>query len=147
MNSDPANVVNNIQGFGKEIIMQSGDSQPMMMSEGGMLAGTMMKSMGIEVNYQFNEEGAETVDTIAGQFEAKRIAGSGSTTSKILFKKMVIESQSVMWISEKVPFGIIKSENNDVINGKQQQSHTELTEYGTNGAKTAITGEVTKMPF
>ncbi len=147
MDSDPANVVNNIQGFGKEIIMQMGDNPPMMISEGGALAGSLMKSMGIEVNYQFTEKGTETIDISAGQFKAKRVEGSGSTSSKILFKKIEVESQSVIWISKKVPFGIVKSENTDIINGKVQHSLTVLTEYGNSGAVTAITGEVIKMPF
>ena len=147
MNSDPANVVNNLQGFGKEIIMQSGDSPPMMMSEGGMLAGTLMKSMGIEINYKFTVEGKETIDTAAGDFKAKRVAGVGSTTSKIFFKKMEMKSQSVMWVSDKVPFGIVKSESTDTVNGKESQSQTLLLEYAKSGAVTAITGEARKMPF
>lgn len=147
MNSDPANVINNMQGFGKEIIMQTGDSQPMKISEGGMLAGTMMKSMGIEVNYQFKEEGTETVETNVGQFKAKRVTGSGSTSTKILFKTIEVQSKSVVWISEKVPFGIVKSENTDIVNGKEQHSKTALIEYGKSGAVTAITGEVMEMPF
>lgn len=147
MSSDPANVINNMQGFGKEIIMQTGDSPPMKMKEGGMLAGTMMKSMGIEVNYQFKEEGTETVETNAGQFKAKRVTGSGSTSSKILFKTMKVQSKSVMWLSEKVPFGIVKSENTDLINGKEHHSQKVLIEYGRSGAVTAITDDVMEMPF
>jgi hypothetical protein len=147
MNSDPANVINNMQGFGKEIIMQTGDSQPMRISDGGMLAGSMMKSMGVEVNYQFEEEGTETVETNAGQFKAKRIKGSGSTSSKILFKKIEVQSKSMMWISEKVPFGVVKSENTDLVNGKEQHSQRVLIEFGRSGAVTAITGDVMEMPF
>jgi len=147
MNSDPANVVNNLQGFGQEIIMQTGDSQPLMISGGGMLAGATLQAMGIEVNYQFNEEGTETIDTAAGQFKARRVAGSGSSSGKILFKKIEIESKSLMWISDEVPFGIVKGENTDLINGKKQTSQTVLMEYARTGAVTAITGEVMQMPF
>ncbi len=147
MNSDPANVVNNLQGFGKEIIMQSGDSPPMMMAEGGLLAGTLMKSMGIEVNYQFKEEGKETIDTAAGAFKARRVSGVGSTHTKILFKKMEIKSQSLMWFSDEVPFGIVKSDSTDTVNGKENRSQTRLLEYGKSGAVSAITGEVQRMPF
>lgn len=147
MSSDPANVVNNLHGFGKEIIMQSGDSPPMMMNEGGLLAGTLMKSMGIEVNYQFNVEGSETIDTDAGAFKAKRITGSGSTSSKILFKKMEVKSRSIMWVSDKVPFGVVKGESSDTINGKESKSHTRLLEFARSGAVTAITGDPKKMPF
>ena len=147
MSSDPANVVNNLQGFGQEIIMQTGDSQPMMISGGGMLAGAALKAMGVEINYQFTVEGTETIDTAAGQFKARRVAGTGSSSSKILFKKIEITSQSLMWISEEVPFGMVQSESTDLINGKEQRSQTVLIEYARSGAVTAITGEVLKMPF
>ncbi len=147
MRSDPANVVNNLQGFGQEIIMQTGDSQPMRISGGGMLAGAALQAMGIEINYKFTVEGAETVDTAAGQFKARRVAGLGSSSGKVLFKKIEIKSQSLMWISEKVPFGIVKGESTDLINGKEQHSQTVLIEYGRSGAMTAISGEVRQMPF
>ncbi len=147
MNSDPANVVNNLQGFGQEIIMQSGESQPMMISGGGMMAGAAMQAMGIEMNYEFTEEGTETIETATGKFEARRIAGKGSTSTKVLFKKIVVESQSLMWFSAKVPFGIVKGENTDLINGKEQHSKTLLLDHAMSGAVTAITGEVMQMPF
>ncbi len=147
MNSDPANVVNNLQGFGKEIIMQTGDNPPMKMVEGGLLAGTLMKSMGMEVNYKFTPEGKETIDTVAGDFKARRVTGVGSAHTKILFKKFDMQSQSVMWFSDRVPFGIVKSENTDTVNGKESHSQTQLLEYASSGAVTAITGEAQQMPF
>ena len=112
-----------------------------------MLTGSLMKSMGIEVKYQFTTQGTETVDTKAGRFKARRVAGKGTSSSKILFKKIEIKSQSVMWISDKVPFGIVQGESTDLINGKEQHSNTLLLEYAKSGARTAITGEVLQMPF
>jgi len=147
MSADPANVMNNLQGFGQEIIMQAGDSQPLMITGGGTLAGATLKAAGVKVNYQFNVEGTETIDTAAGTFKAKRVTGTGNSSAKILFKKIEMQSQSVFWISEKVPFGIVQSESTDLINGKEQRSKTVLLEYGRSGAKTAITGEVIKLPF
>ena len=147
MDSDPANVVNNLQGFGQVIIMQTGDSQPMMLTGGGMLAGAALQAMGFEVNYQFTVEGTETINTAAGQFKARRVAGTGSSSAKILFKKFEVKSQSVMWFSEEVPFGIVQSESTDLINGKEQRSQTVLIEYARSGAVTEITGKVLQMPF
>jgi len=147
MSSDPANVINNLQGFGQEIIMQTGDNQPMLISGGGKLAGLMLKAMGIKTNYKFTEKDPESIETKAGNFKARRVLGEGSTSSKVLFKKIKIESQSVMWISEQVPFGIVQSESTDLINGKEQHTQTALTDYAKSGAVTAISGEVLKMPF
>ena len=147
MSSDPANVINNLQGFGQEIIMQTGDSQPLMISGGGILAGATLKAMGVEVKYQFTVEGTETIATAAGTFKTKRVAGKGNTSARILFKKIEMQSQSVLWISKKVPFGIVQSESTDIINGKEERSKTVLLEYARSGAETAITGEVIKMPF
>lgn len=147
MSSDPANVVNNLQGFGQEIIMQTGDNRPMRLSGGGMLAGATLKAMGVEVKYQFTAKGTETIETAAGQFKTRKVAGTGHTSSKILFKKIEIESQSMLWISDKVPFGIVKSDNTDLINGKEQRSQTVLMKYANSGALSAIKGEVLQMPF
>ena len=112
-----------------------------------MLAGAALQAMGFEVNYQFTVEGTETINTAAGQFKARRVAGTGSSSAKILFKKFEVKSQSVMWFSEEVPFGIVQSESTDLINGKEQRSQTVLIEYARSGAVTAITGKVLQMPF
>ncbi len=147
MNSDPANVVNNLQGFSQEIIMQSGDDQPVNMSGGGLMVSAALKAFDIKIKYQFTVEGEETIDTAIGQFKTKRVSGTGSSSVKILFKKIETKSQSLMWISDEVPFGIVRGEATDTINGKEEHSKTVLTEYANSGAVTAINGEVVEMPF
>lgn len=147
MNSDPANVLNNLQGVGKKIILQTGEGNPIEISDGGMFAKVALKALGTEMNYSFTQDGSETLDTAMGKIETTRIAGSGSSSTKILFKKIEVQSQSMMWVSDDVPFGMVKMESTDLVNGKEQTSSSILTEFGTSGAVTAITGEVQEMPF
>lgn len=146
MSSDPSNVMGNLRGFGLETIMQSGNNDPMRMSNtGGMMAG-MMKSMNIEINYDFKPLGTESINVAAGSFNTTKIQGSGSTKAKILFKKIHVESDSTVWLSSKVPFGTVKMTGNTVTNGKKSNSTSELIEFGTSGAKSLITKEPTDMP-
>jgi hypothetical protein len=146
LNSDPANAVNNLQGFGKEVIMQSGDQQPMRISGGGSMAGMAMKALGVKVEYQFEEKGRERVETPGGSFDARRIEGSGSASSKMMFRTIDISSESTMWVSEDVPFGLVRGETREQMNGKPQQSTMTLTEYGRSGASSAIVGTPQDMP-
>ena len=146
MSADPANVMNNLQGFGKEIIMQAGDAEPMAMSGAGSLAGAMMQAMGTKVNYDFSVDGTESVTTQAGTFQARRLRGSGSVETKVMFTRMNVQSESTTWLSEDVPFGVVKGESTDVVNGNEQTSTTTLLQYGTSGATTEITKPVKEMP-
>jgi hypothetical protein len=146
MNGDPANVMTNMRGFGAELIIQSGDQDPMRMSGSGGMFGAVMKAMGTEVNYDFNELGDESVTVPAGSFDARKIQGRGVTESKIVFKKIRVESESTVWWSAKVPFGIVKSEGHSITNKKKSVHSSELMEYGPSGATSLITKQPTDMP-
>ena len=146
MGADPSNVMGNLRGFGVETIMQSGNNDPIRMSNtGGMMAG-MLKSMNIEINYDFKPLGSEKISVTAGDFNASKVQGSGSTSAKILFKKIHVESNSTVWFSSKVPFGTVKLVGSSVTNGKKSTFTSELLEFGTSGAKSLITKEPTDMP-
>jgi hypothetical protein len=145
LEGDLANAVNNLSAFGEEIIMQTGDNDPIKLSGAGSLAQGMMKALGVKVNYDFEAQGEEEIEVPAGSFDCRKIAGKGSTETKVVFKKIKVESESVIWIG-KVPFGVAKMISDDVINGKQQHSEAVVIEYGTSGAETQITKEPKEMP-
>jgi hypothetical protein len=146
LKGDPGNVLTNLRGFGEEIIMQSGKEDPMRMSGSGGLFAGMMQAMGTEVNYDFKSMGNETVTVPAGQFATKKINGSGTTETKIVFKKIKIVSENTAWMSEKVPFGIVKAEGTSTLNGKKSTHSSKLLSYGTSGAKSEITKQPKDMP-
>lgn len=143
---DPANVLGNIRAFGTEMIIQTGSEDPMRMNNSGGFMGGLMKSMNLEINYDFNDAGAETVTVKAGNFNTNKIQGSGSTDAKVMFKKIKVESDNTSWMSTEVPFGIVKNEGTSIINGKQSTYTSELIDFGLSGATSLITKEPQDMP-
>ena len=141
-----SNVIKNLRSFGKEIIIQSGNKDPMLITGGGILADNMLKIMGTEIKYNFQAIGTENITVPAGKFKAKKIAGTGSTEMKIIFKTIKVDSKSKMWISNKMPFGLIKSESNNSINGKPETILAKVITYGSSGATTQITKTPTAAP-
>ena len=146
LTSDPANAIANLRGLGKEIIMQNGDEDPLIIRGAGGIAGAMMQSLGTEVTFEFEEQGSETVAVAAGEFEARKLHGKGSAESKIMFSKIKVESDTVLWFSGEVPFGIVRSEGTSVINGKDNSHTMELLEFGTEGAVSLITKTPQELP-
>ncbi len=146
LQGDPGNVLTNLRGFGEEIIMQSGNDQPMRISgSGGMFAG-LMQAMGTEVNFDFSVQGNESVEVPAGSFTAKKVTGSGTTETKVVFKKIKVQSDSTVWLSDTVPFGVVKAEGTSTMNGKPSTHTTQLLSFGATGAESQITGEPQEMP-
>lgn len=145
LNGDPGNILNNLGGYGKEIIMQAGDAQPMRIREGGMMAGMMLKAMGVKVEYQFASAGNEKVTVPAGEFKAEKFTGSGSVETRVLMSKMSVQSDSQFWLSRDVPFGMVKMSSVETVNGKPQTTEAHLAAYGNSGATSAISGEPMDM--
>lgn len=141
----PEDVFNNMRGLGKEIIMQQGDADPMKIEEGGMLGGAMMQSLGMEIDYNFEEKGSETADVPAGKFKCKVVEGEGSVSAKIVFKTIKVDSTVKQWIGD-VPFGIVKSEDTSTMDGKTSTTSAVLLDYGKSGAVSEITKEPQAMP-
>lgn len=146
LKGDFENVMGNLRAFGTEVIIQSGDEAPMQMSGAGGFMESMMGGMGIEMKYDFQKTGSEEISTPAGTFDAEIIEGTSSTTSKVMFTSMTIESASKAWLSDSVPFGIVKTEGTTTTNGKTSTFSSQLLEFGESGAQSMITGEPQKMP-
>lgn len=146
LNGDPANAVNNMRALGKEMVMQSGDSDPMVIRGAGGLAGSMMKAMGVEIKHSYEDMGTEKVQVGGKNFSARKIQGEGSTKSKIMFTTLNVSSKNTAWLSQDVPFGFIKSESETTTNGKVSHSTSELVDYGRSGAQSEITKTPQEMP-
>ena len=141
LNGDPANLASNLTGYGKEIIIQTGDAQPMRIREGGMFGGMMMQALGIQIDYQFTKLGNEKVETPAGEFKAEKFAGTGSAEGRILLQKISVQSESEIWMTPDVPFGFARSVSTETVNGKPGSSQSQVTSYGMDGGVSKITGE------
>lgn len=143
---DPANAVNNIRAFGKEMIMQSGDQDPIRITGAGGMAESMMQSMGTKISYTYDLIGDEDVTVPAGSFPARKIQGTGTAEMKVIFKKVSVTSNNTAWLSDQVPFGMVKSEGESITNGKTSSHSSELLEYGDSGAVTQITKTPEDLP-
>jgi hypothetical protein len=143
---DPENAVNNLRAFGKEMIMQTGDDNPIRLTGAGGMAQSMMQAMGTEISYAYDFVGDEDVTVKAGTFPARKIQGTGAVEMKVVFKKISVTSTNTAWLSDRVPFGMVKSEGESIANGKKSTHSSELLEYGDSGAVTKITKTPEDLP-
>ena len=61
---DPANAVKNVRAFGKEMIMQTGDQNPIRITGAGGMAASMLQAMGTSINYTYDFIGDEEVTVV-----------------------------------------------------------------------------------
>jgi hypothetical protein len=141
LEGDVVNAIGAFNDLAVEVIMQTGDQQPMRIKGAGSAMSGLAQSIGFQVDYELTRDGSETVTVPAGTFECERYRGQGSATAKVLVKTINVESRSNQWVSEEVPFGVVRVVSDDTINGKPQQSEARLTAYGRSGASSRITGE------
>lgn len=139
-------LVKNFKDKAKEIIMKSGDSKAMKIPLGGdSMFSAMFQSMNVQMDYAFKDEGAEKMTTPAGSFDTIKYSGSGTTEAQVFMQKIKVEGTTMLWISKKVPFGIVQSQGTSVSNNNTTTFEEKLLEFGTSGATSQITGPVEEM--
>jgi hypothetical protein len=141
LEGDVVNAVGAFSDLAAEIVMQTGDSQPMRIKGAGSMMDAMTQAMGFQMEYDFSRDGSETVTVPAGTFDCDRYLGQGTSTVKVMIKTITVDSRSTQWLSDEVPFGIVKVVSDDTVNGKPQHSESQLLAFGTSGATSVITGE------
>jgi len=146
LEGDVVNSIGNFSELATEVIMQTGSDQPMRIKNAGQMVGGFAQAMGLQIDYQLSRDGSETATTPAGSFDCARYKGHGTTTIDMMIKKMTVESTTTQWISNEVPFGVVKVVSDDVVNSKPQHSETTLTAFGRSGAVSMITGEPQDAP-
>jgi len=140
---DAANVIGNLDKYGREVIFQSGNDDPVRIQQSGMLGKSMLQAMGTKIEYQFTKTGETSVAVPAGKIKCTSYKGTGSTEIDLIIKKIRVNSETQACISDTVPFGIVNSVSTSTNNGKESTSEAVLVEYGTSGAVSAITKEPT----
>lgn len=143
---DPANALNNVRAYGKEMIMQNGNSDPILIRGAGGMGDSMLKSLGAKVSYAYEFVGDEEVTVKAGSFPAKKMEGSGTTEMKVVFKKISVTSSNTAWVADRVPFGMVKAQGESITNGKKSTHSSELLAYGQSGAVSKITKTPQELP-
>lgn len=146
LKGDPENAISNLRAFGVETIIQNGNQRPMKIdNSNGLIAGAM-KAAKVEVKHDYQSVGEETITVAAGEFNVRKLQGAGSASANLVIKKIKIDSDSTVWVSSKVPFGLVKADATTLTNGKTSTQKTELLEFGLRGAVSAITQTPQKMP-
>lgn len=139
MSKEPQNVIGNLQRYGREIILQQGNQDPMRITEGGTFAEFIMKSMGVKVEYDYQPNGVKTVEVPAGKFECTNLKGSGTAEVRAVIQTIRVQSEMEACVSDQVPFGIVYYQSTSTTNGKASTSEGKLTEFGESGAVSQIT--------
>lgn len=146
LEGDVVNSIGNFSDLATEIIMQTGDAQPMRLGDAGGMLGGMAQAIGLQMTYQLDRDGDETVSTPAGDFGCARYRGRGTATMNLVIKQVKVESTTTHWLSDEVPFGIVKLVSDSLVNGKADHSEATVTAFGRSGATSMIRGEPQEMP-
>jgi len=118
----------------------------MRMNTGGGLLTNTLNTLGAEIRYDFANQGSETINTLIGDFATDKINGKGVIEMNTVFKKIRVESDTTMWVSSKIPFGIVQQKGTTISNGKTSTQSSKLLEFGMSGAVSEITQEPEEMP-
>lgn len=146
LTGEPADVMTRLRDMGDEIIIQNGDQAPMRITGGGAMADAMLQAMGTQMDYDYRKGEEKKVTVPAGTFTCQVQQGSGVTEMKVMFKSFRIESDTTMCLAAEVPFGIVESSTDSVVNGDRSKTEVSLFEFGGSGAESRITGEPTEAP-
>ncbi|BFM05674.1 hypothetical protein [Halioxenophilus aromaticivorans] len=144
-NGEVANVMGNINKYGREIIFQTGDDAPIRIEQSGLIGQTMLQSLGTKVSYQFSKVGEQSLKVPAGTIACTAYQGTGSTEINIVIKKIRVDSDNETCLSDKIPFGVVQAVADMTSNGKPSKTESVLIEYGKSGAVSKITQEPKSM--
>ena len=139
LQSDMSNVLSNLQKFGRELYIKTGDGQVMDMSNLGALAQALTGGMGTKIEFDISATGEKKdFKTSQGTVKAEKYLGVGDAEIKIVIRTMKVHTETDMWLSDQVPFGLVESTSNNTINGKLETSHSQLIDFGFKGAVSQI---------
>ncbi len=129
------NPMNNLHKFAKDIVMQQGNSQPIRLTGGGMMAQGMLQAFGSNIDFSYEDTGIDDqIEVPAGTFSARKMLGRGTAEFSIVIRTMRIESETQTWVNADVPLAVVKQETQSSTNGKLSTISSELLRYGDTGA-------------
>ena len=66
---------------------------------------------------------------------------------KVIIKTIKTHSETEMWISDKVPFGLVETTSKTTVNGKAETGSSRIIAAGMSGAKSEIDESTASNPF
>ena len=138
---------NNMRMFANDTIIKTGNSKPMRMRGGGMMADMMLKSFGANIDFNLQPSGSvEDIETPAGSFTAHQFIGNGSVEMKVVIRTIKIDSELEMWLSEDVPMGVVKQLITNRQGKKVTNVATQVLAFGDGATSMIDDAEITEMP-
>ncbi len=138
---------NNMRMFANDTVIQTGKEKPMRLRGGGMMADMMLKSFGANIDFKLQPAGTTAdVETAAGSFDTYHYTGSGSVDMKVLIRKIHIDSEIEMWLSEAVPMGVVKQNITNTQGKKVTQVAVSLLAYGDGATSMINDADIMEMP-
>ena len=139
--ANATNVISNVNKYGRILIMQNGDEDPMLIDTNSLVGKAMLQQLGTKTEYHFAKAGKAAADTPSGKVQCTQYNGSGSAEMNLVIKKIRVVSEMQTCVSDKIPFGVVSYTTNATINGKKTVSEAVVVDYGSTGAVSRITKE------
>jgi hypothetical protein len=136
---DALNATNNLLSVAQEVIVQVADEPPVRYMGKGLQK--VDELLGPKNKYRWVDAGHESVTVEAGTFEARHVKASADVEGKILLRKVKTQNEGDFWFSTQVPFGLVRSQLQQVVGEKTDLFSAELKAYDTSGAATKISGQ------
>ena len=128
----------------EELIIQTGDGQPIRISGHSGVADVFMESLWAGVTLTFGSAGLDAVTVPAGTFHTEKLLLSSSTEVQAYSTEVTVTNTT--WYTPSVPFGVVKVEGRTIINGDVSTNTTRLLDYGISGAHSLITSPPQELP-
>jgi hypothetical protein len=129
-----------LRRLGREVIYQVGSEPPTRVSGAGQIAAAMASMSGTNTTPVLTPQGRETVTVAGARFDAHRLGSTFQSNAQLLGHRVTVDMQGTLWLSPTVPFGFVRSDTREVVNGVPSTTRSELISFGTSGAVSKITG-------
>ncbi len=143
-----SNILGNLQNVASRMYIKTGD-KVMDMSGGGAFAGAMLQAMDTSISFEMTDlDESRDIETPLGTVPARLYQGVGDAEIKILIKTVRTHNETKMWLSEKVPFGIVETQSVTSVNGKEETASSKIIAAGMSGAQSELDiSEAAQNPF
>jgi hypothetical protein len=141
---NPENLSIDLKSNYVELIVQTGDTEPIRMREIGRTLDVVLDVFGGDFTQTWESGSFEAVTVSAGTFHTQKLLGSGTSNSRFGGNSSTAHT---IWYTQSVPFGVVKSEVRMTDKkGKVTTQSIRLLDYGTSGAHSLITSTPVELP-
>ncbi len=146
-NGNAANILGNIRNLAVRMYVKNGD-KVMDLSGGGAFADAMLQATGTSMDFKMTDlNERRNIETPLGTVSANLYQGVGEASVKVLIKTVNTRTETQMWLSDEVPFGLVESTSKTTINGNEESGSSRIVAVGMSGAASEIDENSAANPF